>query len=294
MTYVESLERELSAVGISGRLRARIVAEIADHLQLDPKASLGDPAQLAREFADEHGTARARRAVLVTFGSLALAAVVLGVGVLVGHSLGFPVNKHPASRTLAAIGAGLTVIGGQVAFAAGMSAVLRALNRRRSSLARSEAVVLGRRMTVALASALLAMVGLAIVGVEYNGVVSGSWPTVALVGAGVGAAGLFAATPWVSAAFRLRPVREGPPGDMFDDLGPLVPSWLVDRPWVIALLLAAALAIAVAVAGVIQDDPYDGALRAIVEGAACLIGFGLLGRYLGLRSPEPRPGPAVE
>jgi hypothetical protein len=285
VSYTDDLGRELSAVGITGGLRERIVTEFADHLESDPKASLGEPAELAREFADEHGSIRARRAVLAGFAALVLAAAVVAVGVATGRSLGFPVHKHPYSSTLAAIGATLTVIGGQVAFAAGMLAALRVLNRRRIVLNRAEAVVLSRRVSVALASALVAMVGLAIVGIEYHHVVAGSWPTVALVGACVGAAGLLAATPWVLAASRLRPVGSGAPGDIFDDLGPLAPSPLVDRPWALPLIVAAAIVVAVTAGGVIQSDPFDGAARGILDGLACLAGFGLLGRYLGLRAP---------
>jgi hypothetical protein len=39
----------------------------------------------------------------------------------------------------------------------------------------------------------------------------------------------------------------------------------------------------IAVAGVLQADPYDGVLRGIVDAGACLVGFAVLGRYLGLR-----------
>jgi hypothetical protein len=285
VSFTDDLGRELSAVGITGRLRERIVAEFADHLESDPQASLGEPAELARQFADEHGSIRARRAVLAGFAALALAALAVAVGLATGRSLAFPVHKHPHSATVATIGAVLTVIGGQVAFAAGVLAALRVLNRRGAVLNRAEAVVLGRRVAVALGSALVAMAGLAIVGIDYHHVVAGSWPTVALVGACVGAAGLLAATPWVLWALRLRPVQSGTPGDIFDDLGPLAPSPLVDRPWVLALIVAAAITVAITAGGVIQSDPFDGAARGILDGLACLAGFALLGRYLGLRAP---------
>jgi hypothetical protein len=39
----------------------------------------------------------------------------------------------------------------------------------------------------------------------------------------------------------------------------------------------------VALAGIVQSDPYDGLLRGLLDAAACLAGFGVLGRYLGLR-----------
>jgi hypothetical protein len=43
------------------------------------------------------------------------------------------------------------------------------------------------------------------------------------------------------------------------------------------------VAVAIALAGVVQDDGFDGGLRGLLDGAACLAGFGVLGRYLALR-----------
>jgi hypothetical protein len=44
------------------------------------------------------------------------------------------------------------------------------------------------------------------------------------------------------------------------------------------------VAIVIAPAGVLQSDPYDGALRGVADALACLTGFALLGRYLGLQA----------
>jgi hypothetical protein len=70
---------------------------------------------------------------------------------------------------------------------------------------------------------------------------------------------------------------------MFEDLGWIVPRPLRGHPWRLALVLAGAIAVILAAAGVVQSDPYDGALRGVLDGLACLTGFALLGRYLGLR-----------
>jgi hypothetical protein len=43
------------------------------------------------------------------------------------------------------------------------------------------------------------------------------------------------------------------------------------------------IAAALTVAGLLTDDPYDGALNGIGDTLACLAGYALLGRYLGLR-----------
>jgi hypothetical protein len=36
--------------------------------------------------------------------------------------------------------------------------------------------------------------------------------------------------------------------------------------------------------GVVVDDPYDGIARGLLDAAACMTGFIVLGRYLGLRT----------
>jgi hypothetical protein len=36
--------------------------------------------------------------------------------------------------------------------------------------------------------------------------------------------------------------------------------------------------------GVIANDPYDGVARGLLDAAACMTGFIVLGRYLGLRT----------
>ncbi|MFZ1997573.1 MAG: hypothetical protein WAU75_25870, partial [Solirubrobacteraceae bacterium] len=73
------LGQELTAVGISGRLRGRILDEFADHLTCDPQAALGEPGALARQFADELGSTRARRAAVIAFAALALAGTLFGL-----------------------------------------------------------------------------------------------------------------------------------------------------------------------------------------------------------------------
>ena len=76
---IADLRRELAAVGIHGRERDRILAEFADHLAYDPDAVLGDPRELAQQFADDLATDTTRRAALWTFGALALVAVAVAV-----------------------------------------------------------------------------------------------------------------------------------------------------------------------------------------------------------------------
>src|SRR3954447_12163390 len=82
MSFHERLPRELAAVGISGRLRPRILEEFDDHLASDPQADLGDPGELARQFADELGSFRARRAAVRSFAALALAGILFAVALV--------------------------------------------------------------------------------------------------------------------------------------------------------------------------------------------------------------------
>ena len=65
MRYLERLSAELTAVGIRGRLRARSVAEARDHLAENGEEQFGDPAELARQFADGLALDRSRRAAFV-------------------------------------------------------------------------------------------------------------------------------------------------------------------------------------------------------------------------------------
>jgi hypothetical protein len=53
--------------------------------------------------------------------------------------------------------------------------------------------------------------------------------------------------------------------------------------WRFALVVAAAAALATAIAGSTGGDPIEGVRNAIVESLACLSGFAVLGRAIGLR-----------
>jgi hypothetical protein len=282
VSYEEELFTQLTAVGIAGRQRARIVAEIADHLSCDANATLGDPAALARQFADELGTFRARRAAFTAFSALAVAGALTAV-LLAIAPVGVP--RAAVSHGVASLGAAIAVLSAQVAFVAGVLAALRALRRRRSCVvARAEAVVIVRRAAVGLAAGLTTMLGIALLAAAVAHHVAPWWRTFAFITAAVGAAALAGSAPATLRASRLRPVADGAAGDMFDDLGSLAPRPLRGRPWILAVLLAGTIAIAIMAAGAFQSDGYDGALRGLADGGACLMGFAVLSRYLGLRS----------
>jgi hypothetical protein len=282
--FLEALRRELSAAGIRGSHRERILAEYEDHLACDPNALLGSPSELARQFADELGTSRARRGAAAAFGALSLAGG-LAIGAFASANLGplKSAEQHPLARTAAAV----LVIAAQVAFATGVLAALRSFWRRRSpTVPRAEATIVLRRTVIALAAGLVAMIALAVMALALHHLEGTAWRTYTLVAAGVGALAIIAASPAALAAARMRPTTAGDRGDVFDDLGRFAPAQLRGRPWRFALLVAAALFVAVSLQGVVVSDPFDGIARGVMEAAACLLGFAALGPYVGLWSPS--------
>jgi hypothetical protein len=148
---------------------------------------------------------------------------------------------------------------------------------------RPEAGVIVRRAAVGLAAGMITMAGLAVAAFGLTQGAPSGWRTLAFASSGTGLLVLLGATPALLAAARLRPLVEGSVGDLRQDFGSLLPPQMGRRPWMFALVVATAVAVAVAVAGVIQGDPFDGAARGLADGSACLAGFALLGRYLGLR-----------
>ncbi len=285
-SYVDQLDRELARAGMPAGRRRRICREIADHFSCDPSADLGDPAILARQFADELGTSRAREAALAAFGALAAAGTLFGAAFLAaGAASGFAVaNTTARSTVLGYLAIALVVLAPQFGLAAGALAAIRALRRRRELvLPHDECLVLARRAQVGLAAGLASMAGLALMAAEYGHGVASWWTVLALAAAGVGAAALLAAAPALRRAQSLVPAASGPAGDIFDDLGSFAPEPLRGRPWAFALAFAVAITIAITIAGVGQADGIDGALRGLLDGVVCLIGFATLGGYLGLR-----------
>lgn len=282
--FLEELERELTAAGVRGALRTRILAEYADHLRSGPNAQLGAPSELARQFADELGTARIRRGAAATFAGLALAGLLS----IVAFALANPRPlKSAESHPLAALAGGVLVITSQVAFATGMLAALRAFWRRRShALPRAEATVILRRTAIALGSGLVTMAALAVLALGLGHSETPGWKAFTLITAVLGAAALLVVSPPVLTAARILPAGPGEHGDIFDDLGPFVPARLRGRPWLLALIVATALLAVAAIQGAIASDPIDGVMRGLAEAFACLLGFAALGPYVGLWQPS--------
>jgi hypothetical protein len=286
MTYLETLDRELKAARIPTRRRARIVAEFADHLHECPDAQLGAPADLARQFADELGTRLARTAALRTFAALAfvgtaLAAMLLAVGRV--RALMISTQNHTPTPGWAAPILLCCVLAGQVALAAGGTALLRTWwLRRRPVISAPEAVVLARRSAVGIAAGAVALLALPTLALAFHRQAGTTWTTVAWILTGLGLCALAVTVPTLRAGIQVRPRLDGRPGDLVDDLGPWAPAGLTAMH--IAWIVALAIVVVIGAFGVVTNDPYDGLARGLLDAAACMAGFLVLGRYLGLRT----------
>lgn len=271
MTYLDDLGRELARVGIRGRLRERILAEAADHLAQGDESRFGDPGQLARQFADELATDCSRRAAFAAFGSLAVAGLGFAAAWLAIASAGFPdiaSGAWPPAGIAAAIG---TVVFPQVALAAGLLAIMRALRlRRERRLPAGEIALLLTRTRTALAFGALSMASLAVTAAEFK---TEPW---------ILPAALALTVPLAAAAFQTRRAAvvksslPGGAGDVFDDL----PIALPRNPWLLCAATAAAAALTTFAAA---GPNHEGIRNGIVEVVLVVGGFLALGKRLGLR-----------
>lgn len=280
MSWIEDLARELAAARVPRNRRLRIVAELEDHLACDPtaEARLGRPGELARRFADELGTTLSRRAAFAVF----LALVPLG---LLSGALFAALGPAGYTSSKPNFIGGAVILGTQLAFVGGTLALLRAWRIRRELVVpAAQSTVLLRRGALGIAGGMLTVAGVAYGAGSATGVASWFAP-LAYATAVVGTATLAAAAVVLGHAYRLRPVASGPArGDLETDLGPVVPAVLRGNAWRLAIAIAGLVALCIAVAGAAQGDPFDGLARALLDGLACLAGFAVLGRFLGLRS----------
>jgi hypothetical protein len=270
---IEALGRELGAVGIRGRRRERILAEIADHLASDPKAELGDPRRLAAQFADELATSEARRATLATFGALSLVACALAATQTVIPT--YPDVASGSSPLLAAVSLIFVVVGAQVAFVAGSLGALRALRLRGDvSIAGAEVGVLRRRNAVALGAGAATLAGIALYGINFWGQLPTWVSLLTVVVAGAAVLPLAGAALVHARAAPLVVSVEGEAGGFAADLGPLARPALIGLGAVLAVL---------AVTWQAEHSFVEGAVRAGAEGIAFVAAYLALGRTLSLR-----------
>ena len=280
--YLRELSDELDAVGIRGSRRRRILAEVADHLREsgDP-ARFGDPRLIAVRFADELATDGARGAAFYSFFALAPAGV--GLALLLGLNRPGPDITSAATLPIGLGAAVVIALAPQISLAAGLLALALAWRLRTAAVAPASAIRrLRRRAAVALGAGAATLAGLALYAIEYRSGLPSWWTTLAFVATGTAMVPIAAATLALGRSARLRPHAEGPSGDVFDDLAPLVdriPLRLRGRPWRFCLLFAAAVAAAVFLGGGLDEGPRN----AVAEFVAICAGFAALGRFLGLR-----------
>jgi hypothetical protein len=264
---IDELERELASVGIRGRRRERILAEFADHLACDPGAQLGDPRELAAEFANDLAGDSARQTAFAAFVSLAAVAFAVGVPQLTLPTV--PDIAGGRSLWLVGLATLAMVIGAQVAFAAGCLAALRA-----ARLAGPQDVPLvRRRIAVALAAGAATAAGSALYAVNFWGVVPDWWAVLAVAAAAAAAVPLAASAIAQARAGGIVVSGTTPPRGLDADLGPLA------RPWLIGT--AAALAMLVATS-VLESSVLAGAIRAAFEAALFAVCFVAFRRRLAL------------
>ena len=304
MTYLDALESELKRTAIPPRRRARILTELADHLHENPEAELGAPRELARQFADELGTRLARITAYRAFGVLAVAATVLVVmfidgGRTWGGWVGY--GSHPTSAYMPSWWVPLMVvwfISAQVALAAGSLALLRAWRlRHQSVITASNAAILNRRAAVGLAAGAVTMLVLPATDLmlarplaypnEWHSLFAVTemswWGYVAIIGGPLLIVAMVSTLRSVLAAARMRPHREGVAGDLTLDLGVQDTAMTSQR---IALALSGAIVLVMLVIGIGSSDPLAGLARGLLDAGLCMIGFTVLGAYLGVRTTE--------
>jgi len=291
MSWLDDLSRELRAHGVSARDRGRIVHELRDHIACEPGCEdrLGDPHALAITFADELATAEARNSAFVTFGALAVAAVVLIVSqITLARFAHYPGYSNGISIALffpAVLG---MLVAPQVALVAGTLAAWRALRRRRAvSLPAGEIRLINSRTRVALGAGLATMVGVELYVVDFSQRLPAWW--LGLVGglAVVAGLGLFAAFRTHLRARTIVSSTAGQAGDIYDDLPVLGWGWLRARPWFLGALASVAMGLALgAFEAHAEHSVFEGVQRGMFEGLVAAAGFVLLGRAIGAR-PAP-------
>lgn len=286
--YLRTLGAELRRLGVPARRRRRILAEARDHLRSDPAtlARFGDARAIAQECADELGGTAARRLSVAAFAVLAVAGAVFSALLLAiftvvpARALACCTATPPAQVITLAV----LVVAPQVAFVSGVLALIRAVRLRgHAPLPAAEVRTLRRRSAVALASGVASMGALALFVTEYAALLP-AWSQPAVY-AGTALSVLLVlpmAVPLVVTS-RIRVQTAGTAGDVFADVGGVVPAPLRGHPWAFAGVVAAVVAVAVLAPGVAADDAFDAALRALAETLACLAGFAALGRFLSLR-----------
>jgi hypothetical protein len=303
--YLDSLSGELR---VPARVRARIVAEVRDHLEeamaggrseREAIAAFGEPRELAARFHEQLASTSARRAgartaTLMAAFFVALAAAALG-----------PANDFPFG-VVVFVGAQLALVAAAIGCARWLRYRHAVPAERLADMYRPNAVALACVVAVSFAELL-------------DGVIGGGSTALVVGGAAMLAASLVAGASVARAAARARVVgaasAPAPADDALDDilaaarLIPLgarlvqtasskLPAWrwldLRRHPWRFCLALAIACGVALAAQhGIVEGGParpaemwrplLAGLVLASIEGVAVIACFAAFGRFLGIR-----------
>ncbi len=275
MTYVDQLRGELRAIGLGPRVVARVVAEVEDHLRCDPEAVLGSPKLVAERFALELGTARTRLAAGASFGSLAIAALlVLAVTRAISSAGGYPASGGQG-WAVPVSGLGLVAFG-QIAFVAGVLTLARG---RRRELSAADLRLVHRRAAVALVAGALTSGSLLVHALELRPMPAW-WVRFAVVAAASSFVPLGAAAITLARARRIAPAALG----LVDGLSGDLPRPIARHAAGVLVSLGVLAVGFVAVSGaVFESSGIEGLLRGAIEACGLLGGVAVLGRVLGLR-----------
>ncbi len=293
MSWVQDLTDELTARGVGGAARRRIVLELSDHIACEPgcETRLGDPRALAGTFAEELATSRTRRSALWAFAALAWTAITLvAAQIAIRHAGGYPGFNHGVSMIVFWPGLLGITIAPQIALAAGTLGAWRTLRRRRApSLPAAELGLIARRTKVALGAGLATVAGLELYVINFVSRFP-AWYEILVAGlAATAGAGLLVAWRAMTSARAVLSTASGPAGDVFDDIPLIDFGWLRGRPWLLgaasSLLVAAGVT---AFTGHAEHSLIEGLERGGAEGVAAGIGFVLLGRAIGVFAAAQR------
>jgi hypothetical protein len=294
VSFAARLDRELAARGVPRRERSRIRLEYEDHAACDAGAEgrLGDPVALARDFADELATDRARRGAWLAVGVLALAAVALAVSQLAVGGASRAADAH----TIWALwlpGLFGIAVGPQVALVVGAVAAFGSWRRRGEKVLPAASIALiDRRAMVAVGGGMTTTLGLILYAFSFAGSEPAWWMAV-VAGTAALVTVMLAGVAWrVRRTAAIAVSLTGPAGDVFDDLrltaiGPAGARWtdaLRDHSRLLGAALCVAVGILVAAGtGHAESSLAEGLQRGAFEGAAAAVGFVGLGGRLGLR-----------
>lgn len=309
---IDAYLRELAVqLDVPARRRARILAEVRDHLLESAERhgeegaieSFGPPAELARDFHLQLASASARR-------SSALTALALGGSLLLLALIGSgPMGDH-APWTSAGLYGLVSFFAAQVALVAGAIGMARWARYRHEPLFPAQRLEDTQRANAVALGCIQAIVVSQGVGVVIHaGSVGDSGWTIALTvtTAALAVVTLAGMAGLVRALARSRPVAVTDP-ERDDALADLLaatrlrvslPEWIDMRahPWRFCLLFAAACGIAAAAGHALLDGGFDavtwssvarmllaGLAIATIEGAAVALAFAGLGRFLRIRA----------